>query len=115
MVDEKRAYQRYALWFPVTVDSTSGKIYAVCRDASAAGILISGSTGLAVGDRVHLHFRIGPDDPEERKVEGRIVRVEHPDEDPRAMWPHRMAVEFAEPVPALQSLFKRASSRPPPP
>jgi hypothetical protein len=110
---EQRSFDRFALWFPVTVDAASCKVWAVCRDASASGILISGSARLAVGDEVSLTFRISPEDPADREVKGRIVRVERPDEDPRTVWPHRMAIEFAHPVPELQALFKRVSTRPP--
>jgi hypothetical protein len=115
MDEEKRAYQRYALWFPVTVDADTGQIWAVCHDASACGILISGSSELEVGKVVTVSFRLSENDPDERKLEGRIVRIERPDDDPRSVWPHRMAIEFLEPITELQTRFKRASTRPPPP
>jgi hypothetical protein len=113
-VSDKRAYNRYSLWFPVTIDVRSQKVWAVCQDASAGGILISGSSELQVGDSVMVSFRTSLDDPEERTIAGRIVRVDRPDDNPRTVWPHRMAIEFVEPVLELQHLFKRASSRPPP-
>jgi hypothetical protein len=113
-VDEKRSYLRYALWFPVTVDAASHKVWAVCKDVSAGGILISGTTEMKIGDVVTLSFRVSPDG-EERRVAGRIVRVEAPEPNPRAVWPHRMAIEFLEPDVTLQAAFDRASSRPPPP
>jgi hypothetical protein len=113
-VNEKRAYSRYSLWFPVTIEAETRNVWAVCRDASAGGILIMGSNELAIGDDVFVVFRTSPDDTAETRVRGRIVRVEGPDDDPRSVWPHRMAIEFAEPVSELERLFKRASSRPPP-
>ena len=112
---ERRNHQRYTLWFPVTIDREAAQIWAVCHDASAGGIAISGNAGLAVGDLVTVSFRVLPDDPDTRKIQGRVVRVERPDDDPRSAWPHRMALEFVEPVPELQAIFKRASTRPPPP
>jgi hypothetical protein len=113
-VPEKRSYDRYSLWFPVTLDAHSGRVWAVCRDASAGGILISGTEGLNVGDLVKVIFRVSPED-RDRSLAGRIVRVEKPDEDnPRAVWTCRMAIEFIEPDAALQARFSRASSRPPP-
>ena len=111
-MQEKRSHSRYALWFPVTIDSSSRQVWAVCKDVSAGGILISGSTGLKIGDVVSIAFRVAPNDPE-RKISGRIVRVDPPDDDPRAVWPHRMAIEFTEPDAMLQSFFEPASSRPP--
>jgi hypothetical protein len=113
-MEEKRAYTRYALWFPVTVDADTHQVFAVCHDASARGIKISGSAELNVGDAVTVIFRVLPDDAVERKLEGRIVRVERQSDDPREVWPHRMAIEFLEPDAQLQALFKRASTRPPP-
>lgn len=121
-MSDKRSYARYALWFPVTVSEASPaspgsqtphQLWAVCKDVSAGGILISGSSALAIGDTVSLTFRLTPD-AEERRMTGRIVRVERPDPDPRAVWSHRMAIEFLEPDATLESLFDRASSRPPP-
>jgi hypothetical protein len=111
---EKRSHGRYALWFPVTVDGGTSRVWAVCKDVSAGGILISGNAGLNVGDEVTVTFRVSPGDAE-RTLAGRIVRVEPPDDNPRAVWSHRMAIEFHEPDATLQSSFKKASSRPPPP
>jgi hypothetical protein len=76
--------------------------------------MITGSAELKVGDEVTVSFRVSPQDTEERRLEGRIVRVERETDDPRNVWSHRMAIEFLEPDAALQALFKRASSRPPP-
>jgi hypothetical protein len=111
-MQEKRSYSRYALWFPVTIDCETSQVWAVCNDVSAAGILIAGSTPLKVGDMVTVSFRVSQESPE-RKLSGRIVRVEPRDEDPRAVWAHRMAIEFVEPDATLQSAFQPVSSRPP--
>jgi hypothetical protein len=127
-MNEKRSHDRYALWFPVTVDVVSRdttsrapaeggqnlQVWAVCRDASAGGILLTGSRELKVGEVVTVNFRVAPEGPD-RSVSGRIVRVEAPEDNPRAVWPYRMAIEFLEPDAALQAMFARASSRPPPP
>jgi hypothetical protein len=80
---------------------------------SVGGILISGGNELKVGDTVTLTFRVSPEETD-RRITGRIVRVEPPDDNPRSAWPHRMAIEFNEPDPTLQSLFGPASLRPPP-
>jgi hypothetical protein len=111
-MEEKRSYSRYALWFPVTIDASSHQVWAVCNDVSAGGILISGSAQLNVGDVVAVSFRVSPDGPD-RKLSGRIVRVEPRDDDPRTVWPHRMAIEFIEKDATLQSIFAPASTRPP--
>jgi hypothetical protein len=110
-VDEnKRAHDRFTLWLPIRLDARSGRMEAVCRDASPGGILVSGSADLKVGDRVTISFRPGADEPE-AFILGRIVRV---DADTAADGSRRMAIEFVQPVPQLEALFRRASSRPPP-
>lgn len=114
MMADKRQHERHALWFPVTVDVATGQVWAVCKDASAGGVLISGSQSLDVGEAVTVVFRVTPDSPE-RRIAGRIVRVEPPDESPRAVWLHRMAIEFLEPDETLGGLFETASWSPPPP
>jgi hypothetical protein len=111
-MEEKRSYSRYTLWFPVTVDSSSHQVWAVCNDVSAGGILISGSSQLSVGDMVTVAFRVSPDGPD-RRLSGRIVRVEPRNDDPRTVWPHRMAIEFIEADATLQAIFAPASNRPP--
>jgi len=114
-MDEKRSHARYTLWFPVTVDADSSKVWAVCRDASAGGILVTGSAELKVGEVVTLSFRVSAEEEEERRISGRIVRVERSEENPRIVWPYKIAIEFLEPDATLQSNFARTSSRPPPP
>jgi hypothetical protein len=82
--------------------TTSGLVNALAIDAPTSSVFWT------------VSFRTSPDDSEERRIPGRIVRVERLDDDPRSAWPHRMAIEFAEPVAVLEGIFKRASSRPPP-
>jgi hypothetical protein len=113
-MNEKRSHERYPLWFPVTVGVDSRKVWAVCRDASAGGILVTGSAELKVGEVVTLRFRVSAG-AQERSLSGRIVRVEPPVDDPRFVWPYKVAIEFLEPDATLQSNFARVSSRPPAP
>jgi hypothetical protein len=111
-MQEKRSYSRYALWFPVTIESDASQVWAVCNDVSAKGILISGSQPLKVGDTVTVAFRVSQESPERRLI-GRIVRVEPRDDDPRTVWAHRMAIEFVEADATLQSAFEPVTTRPP--
>jgi hypothetical protein len=114
MSKEKRVYTRYPVWFPVTVQAPGGELWAVSRDASPGGILLSGTTSLEIGAEVKVTFRVQADEIE-HCVDGRVVRAdEEDDDDPRGVWPHRMAVEFLEPLPQLDLPLKRASERPPP-
>jgi hypothetical protein len=110
---ERRAHSRYALWFPVEIDAASGGAVAICRDASSGGILIESARRLEVGEAVVVSFRVTLDG-ELHKANGRIVRMEAVNENPRAVWSHRIAIAFDEPQVDLHGLFRSASSRPPP-
>jgi PilZ domain len=105
-MDEKRAFQRRGIWFPVTLETGSTEVWAVARDAGAGGILISSAGALQVGTAVTVTFRVGPDDPTERRLPGTVVRFEPHRNDGGGAWPHRVAIEFAEPLPELESLFE---------
>jgi hypothetical protein len=110
---EKRAHPRFCLWFPVVVEASTGAVAAVCNDASAGGVGIFSAGPLAVGAIVTVTFRVEPED-KERTARGRVVRMEPRTENPREIWSHRLAIEFLEPQPHLQHVFRRSSSRPPP-
>ena len=89
--------------FPL--ETGTGEVWAVARDAGAGGILISSAGALAVGTEVTLTFRMAPDDPTEQRVKGKIVRFEPNRNDGGGAWPHRLAVAFDEPHPELESLL----------
>jgi len=105
-MSDKRAFDRHCIWFPVSVEAKDRQVWAVCRDIGAGGILISSSGALEVGAAVTLTFRVAPDDARERKVEGRIVRIEPHKDDGGGTWPHRLGIEFLEPMPELDALLK---------
>jgi hypothetical protein len=112
MANETRGYTRYPVWFPVTVLAPGGELWAVSRDASPGGILLSGTTSLEIGAEVTVTFRVQAEDVE-HSVRGHVVRADaEEDDDPRGVWPHRMAVEFVEPLPQLDVPLRRASERP---
>jgi hypothetical protein len=110
---ERRSHTRYCLWFPVVVDDSMGGAVAVCKDASSGGILIQSARPLGVGADVTVSFRIAQADPE-RRARGRVVRVERGSDNPREVWSHLLAIEFDEPQAELATLFRSASTRPPP-
>jgi hypothetical protein len=101
--DERRDGQRFHVWFPVQFEAGTrrGRI-AVSHDVSARGILLSAATDLEPGAEVSITFRVLPDDPEDRTVRGRVVRVEPNADDPDGLWPLRVAVEFDQPEPDLE-------------
>jgi hypothetical protein len=104
--DERRKHERYALWFPVRIEA-GGKPEAlgVTRDASRAAIRVSAATKLEVGERVTVTFSL-PDDAQEHRVEGAILRMEPNSDDPHGLWPFRLTVSFDREVPELEALLK---------
>jgi hypothetical protein len=108
--DDKRAHDRFTLWMPVRIDARSGKMEAVCRDASSGGLLVAGDVALNPGDPVTITLPRAGEDGEDLFLLGRIVRVEEAD----ASGTRRAAIEFLHPVPALAALFEGVASKPPP-
>ena len=110
-MDEKRQHERFTVAFPVRLHAKSGKIEAVCRDGSAGGALVvAGGAKLAIGEKVTIAFARIPGEAHDAFLIGKVVRLE----DASANGTHRIAIEFKQPVPELETLFARASSRPPP-
>jgi hypothetical protein len=105
-MSDKRAFERSCIWFPVSVETDARQVWAVCRDIGAGGIMISSAGALEIGAAVTVTFRVAPDDPTERKVDGCIVRIEPNQDDGGGTWPHRMAIEFLRPMPEIDSLLK---------
>jgi hypothetical protein len=113
-VDERRTGARFEVWFPVQIEPAEEKGGApritVSRDVSTRGILLSSASELKPGAKVVVSFRVLPDEKNERRVEGTVVRVDQNQEDPDGLWPVRLAVEFAERVPELERQLKYAES-----
>ena len=114
MSNERRAGARFEVWFPVQIEPSGEKGGApritVSRDVSTRGILLSAASELTPGAKVTVTFRVLPDEKNERRVEGRVVRVDPNQEDPDGLWPVRLAVEFDERVPELERQLKYAES-----
>lgn len=111
-MEEKRAHPRFCLWFPIVAAAEGGAVAAVCIDASSGGLRIASSGPLEIGTEITITFRTAPDE-DDRIAVGRVVRIEPRSENPREVWTHRLAIEFAEPQRELEQLFKQRSERPP--
>jgi len=97
----ERRSPRYTVWLPVRIaDLEEGM--AVSHNVSGRGILLVTATTLDVGAQVSIVVQFPPEGSSERKVTGRVVRVEPNKDDPEGIWPHRLAVEFDEAVPELE-------------
>lgn len=100
---ERRTNHRYEIWVPVKVDGLREGI-AVTHDASNTGVLMVTASTLKPGEPVTITLK-SHDKQQTRQLTGRVVRVEVNSEDPRGFWPHRMAIEFEEPVPDLERML----------
>lgn len=79
---------------------------AVSHDTSQKGIQLATATPLDVGAMVMVTFRVPPDGGLERRVKGRVIRVEQNVDDPYGLWPQKVAVEFDEQHPDLENLLE---------
>lgn len=108
---ERRRGERFRVLFLMRLEAgTEGEWLALSRNMSQSGALVAASPELKVGQSVTLTFQGMPVDEEERRVEGTIVRVEPNAEEQNTYWPHRVAVEFGEPVPELEPLLEKAEA-----
>jgi hypothetical protein len=103
---ERRAKERYRVWFPMTVVTSRGdEGTAITYDVSAAGLSMACPGKLELGERVTLRFRIDPGDASERSYGGEVVRVEGNDGED-GPWRFRMAIRFDEPHPELEGILE---------
>jgi len=97
---ERRA-QRYTVWLPVRIEEHEDGM-AVSHNASGRGMLIVTASQVEVGASITIVVRIPPEGGEEKRVHGKVVRVEPNNEDPDGMWPNRIAIEFDSSVPEIE-------------
>lgn len=118
-MSEKRSYRRYEIWFPVTLERPAAseadrEVWAICRDASPGGILVSAMRPLQVNESCRVRFRLRPDDPTEHVVTGSVVRAERNADEMVLAFPYRTAVEFTtseeDLLEELEKVTKRAES-----
>lgn len=108
---EQRAHERFTLLFPIRVQNPSGEIAAICQDGSAGGVRITGQSGtpateLELGEAVMVSLPPGLPGSGE-PIFGRVVRIE---ELGGAGGGREIAIEFIQPVPGLEAMFKRIAS-----
>lgn len=110
-MQERRRRERFRVLFLVRLQAGSdGDWLVLSRDMSQTGALLAARPRLEVGDEVTLSFQAMPVDTEERRVVGTIVRVDRDSEHEKSYWPHRVAVEFREPVPGIEELLRGAAA-----
>jgi hypothetical protein len=109
---QRRKHTRYQIWFPVRVNTGDLKsAMSVNHNIGAGGMLIALSAQLEVGQKVEVSFRIPLAGEHDRKLEGRIRRVEKNLADPDGVWPFRIAVVFDEVAEDLVPWLEQAATR----
>ncbi len=97
------------MWLPARLEGEGVSTgFAVSQDVSKTGVLIAVADELEVGATLTLTFESPGKEAAHAPISGRIVRVEANSEDPYGLWPHRVAVEFDEPVPELAESLEEA-------
>lgn len=97
-----RRAQRYTVWLPIRLaDLDEGM--AVSHNASGRGMLFVTANALDVGSTVNIVVQFPPEGTQEKRLQGRVVRVETNRDDPHGMWPNRVAVEFDEADPEVEA------------
>lgn len=103
---ERRASERYRVWFPMTVVTDQGEQgTAITYDVSASGLLMACPGRLDLQAHVTLRFKLAHGDAPERSIPGTIVRVEENDGE-QGPWRYRMAVQFDTVQPNLEAILE---------
>jgi hypothetical protein len=118
---ERRIGVRHFACFPAHIGRPDGaKRVAMIHDLSVSGALLVVRAQLAVGDAVSLQlFVTGDPDSRTRATHARVVRIEPLEPAEQALWSHRVAVQFDEPLvdfePEIRALEarQRQLGRPP--
>ncbi|MBX7193057.1 MAG: PilZ domain-containing protein [Sandaracinaceae bacterium] len=104
-MSERREHRRHEVWFPVEVDVEDGRAIAVSYDVSSGGMLMAAGGSVDVGTELTVSFRVVRDGPEKR-VKGRVIRVERNPASVDNRWRYKLALVFDEPQPEIEALVK---------
>ena len=115
MSEDKRRATRFAIWFPMQMDTSGDIIMGISRDLSEVGVLMVAAAKPEVGAKVSMTIAIPGHEDEGRQVTGTIVRVADNDADQEGLWRHKVAVEFDERLDQLEPLLEEVSRQSVPP
>jgi hypothetical protein len=110
-VAEKRRYRRFEIWFPLTICFGKSEVWAICRDASAGGVLVAAVSGIPTGTAVTLRFRVVPGALRERVLRASVLREFLTDDDLVLAFPHQIALEFEKAAPEIiDDMYRHAET-----
>ena len=95
---DKRNYHRFAIWFPVTLVIETRQVWAICRDASSGGVLLSVESPVEVGTKLEARFKVSPRARIERALRAKVIRTEASVGELMQAFPYRAAIQFEKPV-----------------
>jgi hypothetical protein len=102
---ERRKHRRRKLWLPVMISPSVGnERLGVMHDVSERGALVVSSRPLSVGATLTMRYRVPPKDQTEHQARGKVIRVGKNREDPDGFWPHEIALQFEDELPALAEI-----------
>jgi hypothetical protein len=107
---ERRAYTRYAIWFPITLVTAAGarEVWAICQDACSKGLLVSCMAPLEVGEGVSVKFRVTRE-AAERETTARVLRCTLNADELKLAFPYRLAIEFDHAETNLEERLRQAA------
>jgi hypothetical protein len=106
-MSNRRNATRYELWFPLELQAESSiRTVAISHDMSEKGLLVATPHAMAVGAEVRVTFKLPGPVAIEHVLEGVIVRVEQPEAATRDLWRYRVAIEFDERIPGLETVLR---------
>ena len=84
MSEDKRRASRFAIWFPVQLDTAGDVIIGISRDLSEVGVMMVAAAEPVLGAKVSMSISIPGDDEGTRTLSGTIVRVQPNEADSEA-------------------------------
>ncbi len=96
---EQRRSNRLSTWMPVTVGSSHARArISMTHNVSERGVLLVSTEMLQPGEPVVINYCRSVQEKARCEATGRVVRAGLNKEDPKGLWPYRMAVEFDAPI-----------------
>lgn len=109
-MEDNRKHHRHIAWFPARIERSHAVTrLGITHNISQGGALIVCNSTWSEGDVVTMTLRV-PGSFEEKTVAGRVVRVELNTEDPDGAFPHKIAIQFDETMPELESVMEKSQS-----
>jgi hypothetical protein len=100
---DRRSFPRLPVHAAVGIETSVRKNrVGVTRNISAGGLLFHTASRFQLGERLDIRFRARPILEGETLVTGRVVRAWHEERRHDSLFPHVVAVQFDEPVHALE-------------